>query len=133
MRYSRGSYATGRMIPVGLELVLVAGVGVGAKADQGARLERLGLLEEAEEAEEEEAEDRGGGDADRRMGSALGTLGTLGKGGTVADLELYGPGRAEGLRAPMKRFLDVPRMDGKVRGQERWRPGWGQRYHHLNK
>lgn len=105
------------MIPVGLELVLVVGAGVGAEADQDARPERLGLLEEAEEAEaEEEAEDRGGGDADRRMGSALGTLGTLGKGGTVADLELYGPGRAEGLRAPMKRFLDVPRMDGKVRG-----------------
>ena len=117
------------MIPVGLELVLVVGAEAGAEADRGARLERLGLLEEEEVVVVVEQEDHGGGDADRRMGSALETLG---RGGTVADLGHYDPGRAEKLRALMKRSLDVPRMDGKARGQERWLPGWGQRYPHLN-
>lgn len=129
MRYSRGSYATGRMIPVGLVLVLVlvVGAGVGAKGGQGARLACLGLLEVVEVEEDEEG--RGGGDVDRRMGIALQTLG---RGGTAADLEHDGPGRAEEFRAPTRRSLDVPRMDGKVRGQERRGPGWGQRYHHSN-
>ena len=109
------------MIPVGLVLVVVLVVGagvVGAKGDQGARLTCLGLLEVVEVEEDEEG--RGGGDVDRRMGIALQTLG---RGGTVADLEHDGPGRVEEFRAPTKRSLDVPRMDGKVRGQERWGPG----------
>lgn len=101
------------MIPVGLELVLVLVGAVEAKADQGARPERLvgGAAAAAVGVGVEEQGDRGGGggDGDRRMGM-----------GTVADLEHLehlehcGPGRAAEFRAPTKRSLDVPRMDGEA-------------------
>ena len=123
MRYSRGSYATGRMTPVGLVLVLVL-VLVGAQAEAKAgqverlRLARLGVLEEAEA--EQEQEDRGSGsgsgDGDWRMGRPLETLGRGGRRGTAADLEHCSPDRAGEFLDPTERPLDVPRMDGKVGG-----------------
>jgi len=102
---------------VGLELALV-GEEAEAKAGQGARLERLGLLEG--EVVVVVVDHRGGGGDDRRMGGALERPG---RGGTVADLEHCGPGRAAEFRAPTKRSLDVPRIDGRAPGQERRRPG----------
>ena len=114
MRHSRGSCATERTIPVGLELVPV-GAAVEAKADQGARLERLDVEAAVVGVGVEEQGDRdgGGGDGGRRMGM-----------GTVADpehlehlehLEHCGPGSAAEFQAPTKRSPDVPRMDEKAR------------------
>ena len=91
---------------MGLELVLVGAVE--AKADQGARLERLDVEAAVVGVGVEEQGDRGGGGADggRRMGM-----------GTVAHLEHpehCGPGSAAEFQAPTKRSLDVPRMDEKA-------------------
>jgi hypothetical protein len=85
----------------------------------GIRLEALAVLaEEVEEVEVEEEEGRGGG------GQRMGMRGTP---GTVADLGRHGVGRGAKLHAPTRRFLDVPSMGGKARGQKRRCPGWDRK------